>query len=68
MFELQDVTTKTIGKRRMLAPKPFLDIQIKAGEMSDPELLGFNTTVSWPDDKTIEVSMIWSKATAISSS
>jgi len=67
VFKLEDVTTKTLGSRRMLAAKPFLDVQVKAGEWSDPELLGFNTTVSWPDESTIEVDMVWNKPTAISS-
>jgi len=43
VFQLKEMTSKMIG-RRVLA-KPFLDIQIEPGEMSDPSLLTFQANV-----------------------
>ena len=50
VFVLEDVMSKTIG-RRMLAPKQFLDVRVEVGsEYTDPSLLGFTPKVTWPDD------------------
>lgn len=53
VFELQDMTTKTIEAGRRLAEKPFLDVYVAPGENSDPELLGMDVTTAWPDSQTI---------------
>ena len=53
VFELQDMTTKTIEAGRRLAEKPFLDVYVTPGENSDPELLGLKVTTEWLDTQTI---------------
>lgn len=68
VFMIEDVTTRTIGKR-MLASKAFLEVQVEAGgDFSDPALLGFSTKSTWPDDQTIILELAWTNPTAVSAS
>ena len=64
VFKLENITTRTIGRRMLV--KPFLDVQVIAGEYSDPELLGFETKINWPNNSTIQVELAFKTPPALS--
>ena len=68
VFELQDMTIKTIEAGRRLAEKPFLDVFVTPGENTDPELLGMKVSTAWPDSQTIEIDVAFTMPPAVSAS
>ena len=58
-----------VGRRldESLSTKPFLDVQVVAGENSDPDLLGLRVISStWIDDETIDIEVVYDNPVAIS--
>ena len=70
VFRLDRVTEQQIGVGRRLQDaglKPFLDIEVLAGENSDPEQLGLQIVSStWTDDETIDIFLKFDTPVAVS--